>query len=102
MVAPVLVRLLREFSHLTLTVTGVDLQPFPEFAEFAGRVEKSPLGWQRLPAEIARVDINIIPLVINIFTEAKSDLKYFEAALVEVPSRRIADHGLQVLHQIRF
>ena len=40
MVAPVLVRLLREFSHLTLTVTGVDLQPFPEFAEFAGRVEK--------------------------------------------------------------
>ena len=32
------------------------------------------------------MDINIIPLVINPFTEAKSDLKYYEAALVEVPS----------------
>ena len=39
-VAPVLVQLLREFPHLTLTVTGVDLQPFPEFAEFTDRVEK--------------------------------------------------------------
>ena len=85
-VAPVLVQLLREFPHLTLTVTGVDLQPFPEFAEFTDRVEKRPLGWRRLPAEIGRVDINIIPLVINLFTEGKSDLKYYEAALVEVPS----------------
>ena len=32
------------------------------------------------------MDINIIPLVINLFTEGKSDLKYYEAALVEVPS----------------
>ena len=32
------------------------------------------------------MDINLIPLVINPFTEAKSDLKYDESALVEVPS----------------
>ena len=32
------------------------------------------------------MDINLIPLVINPFTEGKSDLKYYESALVEVPS----------------
>jgi len=88
MIAPVLVRLLGEFPALILTVAGdFDLGQFPEFTEFADRVEKRPfVDWRRLPAEIARVDINLIPLVINPFTEAKSDLKYYESALVEVPS----------------
>ena len=88
MIAPVLVRLLGEFPALMLTVGGdFDLGQFPEFTEFADRVEKRPfVDWRRLPSEIARVDINLIPLVINPFTEGKSDLKYYESALVEVPS----------------
>ena len=88
MIAPVLVRLLREFPGLMITVAGdFDLGQFPEFTEFADRVEKRPfVDWRRLPSEIARVDINLIPLVINPFTEGKSDLKYYESALVEVPS----------------
>ena len=88
MIAPVLVRLLGEFPALMLTVAGdFDLGQFPEFTEFADRVEKRPfVDWRRLPSEIARVDINLIPLVINPFTEGKSDLKYYESALVEVPS----------------
>jgi glycosyltransferase involved in cell wall biosynthesis len=87
-VAPVLVRLLDEFPELTLTVAGdFDLAQFPEFTPFADRVEKRPfVDWRLLPAEIARADINLIPLVVNPFTEGKSDLKYYEAALVEVPS----------------
>jgi hypothetical protein len=88
MVAPVLCRLLGEFPHLSLTVAGnFDLAQFSEFSRFAERVEKRPfLDWRLLPSEIAGVDINIIPLVINRFTEAKSNLKYYEAAMVEVPS----------------
>ena len=88
MIAPVLIRLLEEFPALMLTVAGdFDLGQFPEFTEFADRVEKRPfVDWRHLPAEIARVDINLIPLVINAFTEGKSELKYYESALVEVPS----------------
>jgi glycosyltransferase involved in cell wall biosynthesis len=87
MIAPVLVRLLGEFPNLALTVTGdFDLEQFPEFAVFSDRVEKRPfIDWRLLPSEIARTDINLIPLVINAFTEGKSDLKYYEAAMVEVP-----------------
>ena len=40
-----------------------------------------------LPNEVARFDINLAPLEVgNIFCEAKSELKYFEAALVDVPT----------------
>ena len=60
-----------------------DLTQFAEFSRFAERVEKRPfVDWTRLPAEIARVDINLIPLVLSAFTEGKSDLKYYEAAYV--------------------
>src|SRR5262249_46403433 len=39
------------------------------------------------PAEIARTAINLAPLEVgNAFCEAKSELKYFEAASVRVPT----------------
>ena len=87
-IATVLVRLLAEFPELVLTVAGdFDLEQFPEFTAFAERVERRPfVDWRQLPSEIARVDVNVIPLVLSPFTEAKSDLKYYEAAIVEVPS----------------
>jgi glycosyltransferase involved in cell wall biosynthesis len=41
----------------------------------------------KLPEELARFDINIAPLEVgNVFCEAKSELKFFEAALVDVPT----------------
>lgn len=87
-IATVLVRLLGEFPTLELVVTGdFDLTEFPEFGPFADRLEERPfVDWRRLPAEIARVDINLIPLEVNTFTEGKSNLKYYEAALLHVPS----------------
>ena len=40
-----------------------------------------------LPAELARFDINLAPLEPdNLFTAAKSELKYFEAALAGIPT----------------
>ncbi len=53
----------------------------------ADQVESRPfVDWRLLPSEIARVDINLIPLQSNLFTEAKSNLKYYEAGLLKVPS----------------
>ena len=39
-----------------------------------------------LQATIASVDVNLVPLVQNRFTDCKSELKYFEAAIVNVPT----------------
>jgi glycosyltransferase involved in cell wall biosynthesis len=88
LVAPVIIRLLEEFPMLGLVVAGdFDLAQFPEFTPFVDRLDQRPfVDWTRLPAEIARVDINLIPLVLSPFTEAKSDLKYYEAAVLKIPS----------------
>ena len=88
LIAPVIVRLLEEFPMLGLVVAGdFDLAQFPEFTPVVDRLDQRPfVDWTRLPAEIARVDINLIPLVLSPFTEAKSDLKYYEAAVLKIPS----------------
>ncbi|MHB1556912.1 MAG: glycosyltransferase family 4 protein [Isosphaeraceae bacterium] len=88
LIADVLVQLLHEFPRLSLTVAGdFDLDEFRQFAPFADRVESRPfVDWRLLPSEIARVDVNLIPLQSSLFTEGKSNLKYYEAGLLKVPS----------------
>jgi glycosyltransferase involved in cell wall biosynthesis len=88
LIVPVLVRLLSEYQALGLVVAGdLDLTQFQKFAPVIDRIDQRPfVDWTLLPDEIARVDINLIPLVLNPFTEAKSDLKYYEAAVLGVPS----------------
>lgn len=85
---PALVRLMREFPDLGLVVVGaLDLDYFPGLACFGERIETRPfLDWRELPAEIARVDVNLIPLELNPFTEGKSDLKYYEAGVLKIPT----------------
>jgi glycosyltransferase involved in cell wall biosynthesis len=85
---PALLRLMSDFTDLRLVVVGVlDLDHFAGLSPFAARIEQRPaVRWQDLPAEVARVDVNLIPLDINPFTEGKSDLKYFEAGLLGIPS----------------
>ena len=53
----------------------------------AGRVIHRPaVDWRDLPAEIAAVTVNIAPLVDNPQRRAKSAIKFYEAAAVEVPT----------------
>ena len=42
--------------------------------------------YQTLQKHIANVDVNLAPLTRNRFTDSKSELKYFEAAIVNVPT----------------
>lgn len=92
--APAVARILREHPEARLVAfTGqwgpvLDLAEFPDFDGLADQIE-----WRQfvpiadLPFELARFDINLAPLEVgNIFCEAKSELKYFEAALVDVPT----------------
>lgn len=48
------------------------------------RIVKVPFrDFRELQKEIAEVDVNIVPLLDNIFTNCKSELKYFESAIVD-------------------
>lgn len=48
------------------------------------------VDWKALPQLISQVDINLAPLVDSVFNQAKSEIKWIEAALVKVPT--IASH----------
>ena len=91
--AAALGRLMRENSKCRLVLfRGADGTPMldpAEFPELDGLDDK--LEWRELvplaalPDELARFDINLAPLEVgNAFCEAKSELKYYEAALVDV------------------
>lgn len=81
----------------------LEISEFPELAHLADQIEwRELVGIEDLPQELARFDINIIPLETNnIFTESKSELKFFEAALAGVcsvasptgPFRRVVRNG---------
>lgn len=66
----------------------LDVHEFPSLTGLEHRIEWRPLvPLRELPRELARFDVNIAPLEVgNPFCEAKSELKHFEAALVDVPT----------------
>jgi hypothetical protein len=66
----------------------LDIEEFPSFRGIEDQIEwRTVVPLPQLPEEIARFDINIAPLEAgNPFCEAKSELKYFEAALLDVPT----------------
>lgn len=73
---------MRKNLNVNLTLVGY-LTLDEEFSNLAGRVRR--LGMQTeidLLTQIAGCEINIAPLQINNFTNCKSELKFFEAAIV--------------------
>ncbi|MEI6350294.1 MAG: class I SAM-dependent methyltransferase [Verrucomicrobiota bacterium] len=96
--APALARILREHPECRVVLFRaesekrsylcLDPSEYPEFVGLENQIEWKPLVPLRdLPNAIARFDINLAPLEHgNPFCEAKSELKYFEAALANVPT----------------
>ena len=80
-----------------------DIEEYPALAGLEQQIEwRSLQPFMNLPTEMARFDINLAPLEVgNPFCEAKSELKFFDAALVDVPTiasptgpyRRAIVHG---------
>jgi hypothetical protein len=89
-VMPALARVLREHPEARFVTfeRTVDLREFPELDGLHGQIETRPLvPLEQLSAEYARFDVNLAPLEAgNPFCEAKSELKFFEAALAGVPT----------------
>jgi glycosyltransferase involved in cell wall biosynthesis/SAM-dependent methyltransferase len=85
--AGALERILETYSDVRLMLVG-HIDSGETFARFGERIEvHRPMPWQDLPRLIRRVDINLAPLELdNPFTECKSSLKYFETAILGVPT----------------
>jgi glycosyltransferase involved in cell wall biosynthesis len=81
-IAGTLTELLDRYPKVRLTIVG--------FAPSEGIPERQRKRMQVVPLQdfvslqelIGRVDLNLVPLQDNIFTNCKSELKYFEAAVV--------------------
>lgn len=100
-VAPAIARLMRADPRVVLRVVGF-FDPHRELATLKDRIEVVPLqDFINLQRSIAEVEINIAPLQDNVFTNCKSDLKFFEAAIcgtltLASPTfafRKAIDHG---------
>jgi len=86
-ISGVLFKLMDMFDNISLLIVGpLDLNS--KFNKYKNRIiRKNLVPWRDLPCVISGVDINLAPLEIgNDFCESKSDLKYFEAALVSIPT----------------
>lgn len=85
LICPELIQLLLDYPDMNLLVAG--FMDFPrEMQELIQekRVRFKPLvDFMELQRLIAEVDVNIVPLVQNTFTNCKSELKFFEASVVD-------------------
>ncbi len=89
--APALARVLRARPQTLLVLFReagnhrglLEMEEFPELVDLGERIEwRDMVPLAALPGELARFDISICPLEAgNPFCEAKSELKFFEAAL---------------------
>lgn len=79
-----LLQLMNDFNNVELHLVGhIDLPK--EFIIYKDRIVLHDyVDWKELPKLISQVDINLAPLKKSIFNEAKSEIKWIEAALVKV------------------
>ncbi|MBQ9180742.1 glycosyltransferase, partial [Candidatus Saccharibacteria bacterium] len=85
-VAPELTQLLEKYPEMRLLLVG-DMELPASMWKFINNgqiIRRAKVNYLKLPELIASVDVNIAPLLINDFTNAKSELKYFEAAAATV------------------
>ena len=86
MILPAIVHIMKKYSNVYLKVVG-ELDLPEELQLFKERIVTAPfVEWQALPEIIASLDINLAPLEMTIFNEAKSENKWVEAALCKVPT----------------
>ena len=86
-ITPALLEILKAYPDVKLLLGGY-LDISPAFEAYSHRVRRAPfVSWRELPQIQAQADINIAPLELsNPFCQAKSEIKYSEAALVGVPT----------------
>ena len=86
LIKPSLVEILEEFINLKLFMFGeINVTHFLD--DYSSQIIYNKfVNWKELIEIISNVDINIAPIIKNIFNEAKSENKWVEASLVKVPT----------------
>lgn len=86
-IEPVVVRLLELHPDWELWLGGL-LRTSPALDPYASRIRRLPLlPWWQLPSVLRDLDVNLAPLdPTGRFNEAKSAIKWLEAALVATPT----------------
>lgn len=85
-ILPAIVRVLEENPQATLHVVGELTLPETLRPYQSRVVRRAFCPWEELPGLIASVDVNLAPLEDTVFNQAKSENKWVEAALVQVPT----------------
>jgi glycosyltransferase involved in cell wall biosynthesis len=81
-----IVNVLKKYENVELHLVGYLSLP-DDLKVYSDRVVAYDyVDWEKLPELISCVDINLAPLVDNVFNRAKSEIKWLEAALVKVPT----------------
>ena len=102
MAEPALIAILDRHQDVELWLGG-HLKPTPALEAFSDRIQRVPfVRWYDLPRVLRDTDISLAPLTPGSrFNEAKSAIKWLEAALVETPTvaspaepfREVIEHG---------
>ena len=85
-IKPSLIDILKEFKNVKIFLFGkINITHFLD--DYSSQIIYNKfVDWKELPEIISNVDINIAPIIKNIFNEAKSENKWVEASLVKVPT----------------
>lgn len=85
LIAPELALFLDKHKNAVLYVVGfMEMAPALQPAAANGQIITMPLtDFLQLQVFMAKVQVNIVPLLENAFTNCKSELKFFEAAVVD-------------------
>ena len=89
MIAPALARICHAFPHVRLDLLGtLNLANHSCLNVCRDQIQqRKAVPYSELSGEIARFDVNLAPLELTSrFCQAKSELKFFEAAVVGVPT----------------
>jgi hypothetical protein len=81
-IVPAIEALLAKEPRIELMIVGY-IEAGPALSKFGDRVQRQPFhDYVNLQRLISSVEFNLMPLQSNVFTNCKSELKYFEAAVV--------------------
>jgi len=96
LVSTALANVMTRHAHVRLLIVGF-LDVGSELRGFGDRIDILPLAdFLTLQTLIGSTGVNIVPLQTNVFTNCKSELKYFEAAIVETPTLATPNYSFRL------
>ncbi|MFZ0180697.1 MAG: glycosyltransferase [Candidatus Dormiibacterota bacterium] len=99
LVSTALAKVMTRHSDVRLLIVGF-LDVGPALRGFGDRIDILPLtDFLTLQTLIGSTGLNIVPLQTNVFSNSKSELKYFEAAIVETPTLATPTYSFRIAVQ---